>query len=274
MKFSLPVRLSTTLLAALLLILFSCNSDPEQTADTSNGEKASESENLILDAVSTANDGLDGIVDGISNGRTQSCGTITNDVNAKVLTIDFGAAGCQGVDGRTRKGKIMILYVGSVPQNSPSRTITFINYSVNNFAINGSITQSNFQRPSAVSYSFSLSASEVKIILSDGNTYSINQLQRTFSINNGALQDLADDVTTISGTSNQSGPSGNVTTVNITAPITFKGSCTTTGFFYPASGTYNIIDGNITYTIDWGTGVCDKSISITAFGKTIVKTLP
>lgn len=273
MKLTLFTKSFTTLSVASLIFLSSCNSDPEQTADTSNGEKASESESVILDAVSTANDGLDGIVDGVSNGRTQSCGTISNDATTKILTIDFGA-GCLGADGRTRKGTIAILYVGTVPQTSTSRTITFTNYAVDDYSISGSITQSDFQRPSAGSFSFSLSASNVTVILSDGKTYSISQLQRTFSTNSGVLQDLADDITTISGTSTQSGPSGNVTTVNITSPITIKGSCTTTGFFYPASGTYTIVDGRVTYTIDWGTGECDKAIFITAFGKTTVKTLP
>lgn len=274
MKVNLFSKLLSALSLAGIILLSSCSSDTEQTANTTNGEKASESENLIQDAVATANDGLDGTVDGISNGRIQACGTISNDATAKVLTIDFGTTGCQGADGRTRKGKIAILYVGTVPQTSVSRTITFTNYSVNNYSINGSITQSNFQRPSAGSYSFSLSASNVTLVLSDGKTYSISQLTRTFSTNAGALQDLTDDVTTIIGTSTQTSATGNITTVNITSPITIKGSCTTTGFYYPASGTYDVVDGKVTYTIDWGTGTCDKSISITAFGKTTVKTLP
>jgi hypothetical protein len=274
MKLNDSLKYFATAAVAGLFFLSSCSKSDEQNADTTNGEKASESENVIQDAVGTANDGLDGSVDGISNGRTESCATVSNDATAKILTIDFGTAGCVGIDGRTRKGKIAILYVGTVPQTSTSRTITFTNYSVNSYSISGSITQSNFQRPSTGNYSFSLSATNVVIILSDGKTYSISQLQRTFSTNSGALQDLTDDVTTITGTSTQTSSTGNVTTVNITSPITIKGSCTSTGFYYPTSGTYEVIDGKVTYTIDWGTGTCDKSISITAFGKTTVKSLP
>lgn len=274
MKTNLFFKLFSALALTGIILLSSCSSDTEQSADTTNGERASESEDLIQDAVATANDGLDGTIDGISNGRSQACGTISNNATAKILTIDFGTAGCQGADGRTRKGKIDILYVGTAPQNSASRTITFTNYSVNNYSVNGSITQSNFQRPSAGSFSFTLSASNLAIVLSDGKTYTISQLQRTISTNSGVLQDLTDDVTTITGNSTQTNPSGNATTVNITSPITIKGSCTVTGFYYPASGAYDVIDGKVTYTIDWGTGTCDKTISITAFGKTTIKTLP
>jgi len=113
-----------------------------------------------------------------------------------------------------------------------------------------------------------------QIDLSDGRTFTLSSFQRTVSSNLGVLHDLADDVTTITGTSTQTGSNGNVTTIEITSPITFKGSCYITGFYYPASGTYALIDGRITYTIDWGTGTCDKTISINAFGKTTIKTLP
>lgn len=265
---------STIAIATLFFIGFSCSKD-EQTADTTNGEKGSEIESVINGTIEVSNDGLDGNVDGIANGRTDGtagCGTVSNDATAKVLTIDFGA-GCTGVDGRTRKGKISIQYVGAIPQTSPTRTLTFINYSVNNNSITGSISISGFQRTTS-SLTFSVSATNAQVVLSDGRTYAISTLQRTFTSNFGVLTDLTDDVTTITGNSTQTGPNGNVTTINITSPITIKGSCATTGFYYPASGTYEVIDGKVTYTIDWGTGTCDKLISITAFGKTTVKTLP
>jgi hypothetical protein len=263
-----------SLAVAACLLFNSCNENEEPATDTTNGEKASESESIIQDAVATANDGLDGTVDGVSNGRTAGCATVINDASAKILTIDFGTGGCAGVDGRTRKGKIQVTYAGSAPQTSATRTIAFSNYSVNDYSINGTITQSNFQRTSTGSYSFSLAASNVTAVLSDGKTYTISNLQRTYATNSGVLQDLTDDVSTITGTSTQTGATGNVVTVTITSPITIKGSCTTAGFFYPASGTYELIDGRATYIIDWGTGICDKTISITAYGKTVVKTLP
>ncbi|MFM9837751.1 MAG: hypothetical protein ACKVOQ_05760 [Cyclobacteriaceae bacterium] len=266
--------LATAMVAGLFL-LSSCSKSDDQTADTTNGEKASESENVIQDAINVSSDGLDGSVDGIPNGRIQACATVTNDAVAKILTIDFGTAGCVGADGRSRKGKIAIQYVGTVPQTSPTRSITFTNYSVNNYSITGALSESGYVRSTATSFSFSVAISGLQIVLSDGRTYAISNLQRTYSINLGAtVQDISDDVTTITGTSTQTGSTGTTTTVEITSPITFKGSCTSTGNLYPSSGIYKITESNLTYTVDWGTGACDKSITIAVLGRTIVKTLP
>jgi hypothetical protein len=274
MKLNNFFKLLTTVAVVGLFLLASCSKSDEQTADTTNGEKASESENVIQDAVSTANDGLDGTVDGILNGRIEACGTVTNEPATKVLTIDFGTAGCVGVDGRTRKGKIAITYVGTVPQTSATRSITFTNYSVNGSSITGTISESGYTR-TGTAFSFSVSASGVTVLLSDGRTYTISNLQRTMSVNLGAtVQDVSDDVTTITGTSTQTGSSGTPTTIEITSPITFKGSCTSTGNLYPSSGVYKVTEPTISYTVDWGTGTCDKQIAITVFNKTITKTLP
>jgi hypothetical protein len=275
MKINNLLKYTATILVAGLFFFSSCSKSNDQTADTTNGEKASESENVIQDAISVSNDGLDGSVDGIPNGRIQACATVTNDAATKTLTIDFGTAGCVGADGRTRKGKIAILYVGTVPQTSPTRAITFTNYSVNNSSITGTLSESGYVRSTATSFSFSVAISGLQVVLNDGRTYAISNLQRTYNINLGAtVQDVSDDVTTITGTSTQTGSSGTTTTVDITSPITFKGNCTSTGNLYPSAGVYKITETNLTYTVDWGTGACDKSITITVLGKTIVKTLP
>ncbi len=274
MNIKSSIKILATAMVAGLFFVSSCSKSDEQTADTTNGEKASESENIIQDAISVTNDGLDGTVDGIPNGRIQGCATVTNDTNTKTLTIDFGTTGCVGADGRIRKGKIAIVYVGTVPQTSATRTVTFTNYSVNNSSISGVVSESGFQR-SGLAFSFSLLATGVQAVLSDGKTYTIANLQRTYNINLGAtVQDVSDDVTTITGTSTQTGSSGTTTTVDITSPITLNGSCTSTGVLYPSSGIYKITEGGLTYTVDWGKGACDKSITITVLGKTIVKTLP
>jgi hypothetical protein len=275
MKRSTTMKIFATGVIAGLFFLSSCNDSDEQTPDTTNGEKASESESVIQDGISVANDGLDGSVDGIPNGRTQVCATISNDATTKILVIDFGTSGCEGADGRTRKGKITIQYVGTVPQASATRTVTFESYSVDNSSISGTISESGFQRPTATSFSFSIAATALQVTLSDGRTYTISNLQRTFSVNLGVtVQDVSDDVSTISGASTQTGSNGTTTAIEITSPITFNGSCTSTGVLYPSSGVYKVTEGSLTYTIDWGTGSCDSSLTIAVLGKTFTKILP
>ena len=43
---------------------------------------------------------------------TSSCAQVTVDRMARVLTLDFGTAGCIGADGRVRKGRISARYQG------------------------------------------------------------------------------------------------------------------------------------------------------------------
>jgi hypothetical protein len=259
---------------ALSLTIFSCSDDDEPVAstDTSEGEMSSEAEVLIEDAINVSNESADEVDS--PTGRVQACNAATLNTSTKTITLDFGTDGCTGVDGRLRKGKITITYLGADIKTSTSRTLTFLAYNVNGNSLDGSISQTTLQRATATSFSFSISASDLTLKLSDGESYELSNFQRSFTYEYGAVGVLTDNVTTITGSSTQTSSLGTVTTLTITTPITFKGSCTTTGFYYPASGSYSFVSGALTYTINWGSGACDKDISITVGGRTVVKTLP
>jgi hypothetical protein len=80
-----------------------------------------------------------------------SCATIdvttpAGQPNVRNVVIDFGTQGCEGPDGRTRKGKILINFVRPLnasanfnPLNAPNliTTITFDNFFVNNIKVEG-----------------------------------------------------------------------------------------------------------------------------------------
>jgi hypothetical protein len=68
------------------------------------------------------------------------------------VVIDFGA-GCTGRDGRTRKGKIVIVYTGPLFIPGNSTTTTFDGYSVNDIKVEGTHKISNSSTQSVKSFS-------------------------------------------------------------------------------------------------------------------------
>lgn len=266
-------NLSLTCVLYFSLTLFSCNDEATADTDTQDGENASVAEAVIEDAVSVSNEAVEDIEAPMAN-RTLTCNAASINTASKTITLDFGDDGCIGADSRLRKGKITINYLGSDIKTSSTRTLTFINYSVNGNTLNGSIAQSTIQRPTATSFSFTLSATNLSLSLSEGESYNLSSFQRSFLNEYGNINLIEDNVTTITGSSTQSGTSGDVITLTILNPITMKGSCTSTGFYYPVAGSYQLMSGSLTYTIDWGTGTCDKEISLNVLGRTTIKTLP
>jgi hypothetical protein len=255
------------------LTLFSCSDETTAEPDTQDGESASQAEVIIEDAVNVSNETIEDSEDLIGM-RALTCNAASLDMTNKTITLDFGNDGCVGADNRLRKGKITINYVGTDVKTSTTRTLTFTNYSVNGNTLNGSIAQTTIQRPTATSFSFTISATNLSLVLSEGEVYNLSSFQRTFLYEYGSINLVTDNVITITGSSTQSGTSGGATTLTILNPITMKGSCTSTGFYYPVSGSYQLMSGSLAYTIDWGTGTCDKELSITVLGRTTIKTLP
>lgn len=60
----------------------------------------------------------------------------------KTVTIDFGD-GCEGLDGKVRKGKIVVIYTGPAFVPGSKVSTTFLDYSVDSFAVEGTLTVEN-----------------------------------------------------------------------------------------------------------------------------------
>lgn len=251
--------------------------DPQTEYDMTPATTVSESENAVQDALLTADDAFDGSNDGISGGRTAACAAITADTVTKTVVIDF-QNGCTGYGGRTRSGKITIHYEGT-RKESTKRTITYENYAFQganaSYSLNG--TFSTRYAYTSSGYSYTVSASDIDLTLSRGESFAIDSFNRTFVFNtNSTVKDVNDDTITITGSSSNTDSTGKKTTVTISNdnPIVSKGSCLSNGIYYPASGDYTISDGTVTYLVSWGSGTCDKEITITVGKQTITQTLP
>ena len=71
-----------------------------------------------------------------------NCATVATDTTSipHVLIVRFGDQDCTGLDGRKRKGSILISYNGRYTDSAQAHTITFDNYYINDLQVTGTIT--------------------------------------------------------------------------------------------------------------------------------------
>jgi hypothetical protein len=188
------------------------------------------------------------------------------------ITIDFKTG--VTTNGVTRKGQIIITYSGRKDMGQSTRVIGYNGYSRNGIAFDNGMTFTNTNSAAqgvqdSTHFHHVLSAG--KLTFPD-NTTIIRQADYdvtldfvaktlTLSAHNGATHSA-------SGTNRK----GKDYTMDITSPLVYKAECAANKYFLAASGTKTITAGLITYTIDYGTGTCDNTITITVGGKTITIT--
>ncbi|SFF21943.1 hypothetical protein [Thermoflexibacter ruber] len=256
---------------SLLVITSACkkenNASPSAEVDETTIIQTSESDQVINDVISTVDDAMDGKFDGIGNGRVEACGDISLNLQQRSLTIDFGN-GCQGLFGRTRKGKMTVVFTDN------QRTITFQNYAVESYTISGTIVQSNITR-SNTQISYTTNASNLQIT-TPNKKITVNNLQRTTRISFGTNpKQIIDNEVRISGTSAGINNSGETFTTEITTPLVIKQACFQSGVFYPVSGVSVVkVGSKPSMTLNFGSGTCDKQVEVSLGNISKTITLP
>ena len=273
-------KLTSFFVLALITVVVSCKKDESKSntqpaTEVATSDQVSVTDDQVTEGVTTAMDAADGTEDGSADLRPVSCATITANADTKTITIDFGTGCTNPLTGRTRSGKIIVGYTGTNYKQATERTIEFVNYkTVDTVTLNGTFTQSNIVRTNN-SVNFTLSSSNFTFLFADGKTHTLVTYTRNFIINLGAnLRDFSDNTTTISGSTTGINKEGEAYSVTITTPVVIKGECALDHIFYPATGMYDIKIGNRPkFTLSWGSGACDKVVTIVYLGITIDVTL-
>lgn len=268
--------ISYLFLSALTFIFISCNkgnkdSDAQPTTELSTTVQLSVNDEQLNDALATAMDAADGTEDGSADLRPMSCAAITTNNNQKTITIDFGSGCLNPVTGKTRSGKIIVGYTGDSYLNATERTFKFDNFKpVDTITMNGLFTQSNISR-SNNKVNFNLSSSDFGFLFPNAKTHTLISYNHNFIIDLGNnIRDIADNTVTISGNTTGINAEGEPYSVTTTIPVLFNGECSANNIFYPVSGAYDIKIGNKPkFNVSWGTGVCDKVVTITYLGTTV-----
>jgi hypothetical protein len=257
--------------ATFALVLVACNKKSSTTTTTNttttltsddNGGYASDAaklESASNDVVSIADAAATG---GNSNLReTSTCATVSFDTltsGAHSITIDFGT-GCTGLDGKTRKGKIIVTFNGRYKDSASSHTITYNNYYVNSVQLTGSKTVTNQGRNSSGQYWYTVTVNDSLIFASDSIASWTGSRTRTWLAGYSTPSRL-DDEYTIGGTTTVRRANGHTFTFTITTPLQVALSCP-----YIEAGVVNITSSTFTgtRTLDYGSGACDNNATLT-----------
>lgn len=213
------------------------------------------------------------LLDGQSNnvaGRGNSCATVTlnntdPDTYPKIMTLDF-ASGCTGIDGLTRKGKIIATLSGRIRTAGTSITISFDNYSVNDFKLEGEFSITNNSGNSGLS--FTTQTTNGKLTYPGGTLYYTHSGNHTLTQTAGAgTPSFLDDSFSLTGSGTTTSSLGNSLTVNITTPLVKKATCANI-----VSGVEQFTYNNINGTLDFGDGSCDNlaALTIGSYHQTVI----
>ncbi|MFM7022448.1 MAG: hypothetical protein ACKOXB_05680 [Flavobacteriales bacterium] len=254
----------SALLLTLGLTFASCTKDKDDSTSAAENHAMSEQTNDDMDAI--ADEAEAGKV---SSFKTETTGGILGDTVLIVkvssgdtvnITVDFGTTGVTCKDGKVRKGKIKITRIGNPWVANSVRTATTDGYYVNNNKVEATRTVTfNGMYATNNHPSWNISAT-FTITLSDGSTISGSTTRlREWSEGSTTPFDRTDDVFVVSGTASGTKADGTAVNVEITTPLTFKVAC-----HQIVSGVIKITpEGKETRTVDFGTGDCDDSVTVT-----------
>src|SRR5690606_3014448 len=186
----------------------------------------------------------------------------TVEVPQGVITVDFGT-GCTDLLGNVRKGKLIFTYAGRRFENGSTLVTTTENYSINNIKLEGTRTSTNITGSSIDAPKLSTVLQNGKATFEDGS-YALRESNITVSWIRA--ESPAGDRLVLRQGSTVSGVNraGRSYVVSLLKELEYKRSCP-----MATSGTKKyVIDGSKEITIDYGSGACDASVTVTVNGVT------
>ncbi len=180
------------------------------------------------------------------------------------MLIDFGTTNCTAADGRTRRGRLNVIFTGRYRDPGTVITITPEDYYVNDHRLQGVKTVTNAGLNEQGQPFFSVTVNGT-VTAPDGSWTSTHNYQRTRTwIEGAATLNWLDDVYLISGGGSGVNRNGVPFTVAITAPLRVELDCP-----WIVSGVLQIVPSNLAVrTVDYGSGTCDSQVTVTVNGTT------
>jgi len=280
-----------SILLAFLLFLTYCSPEPidynsNDSKDVEN-ETASDAyftESEDLTAVTVSSDNATAGGGRISGGRVilvndprLACAIVTIEPDSSstllkpkgILTIDFGA-GCTDNHGNERKGKITIAYIGRRFLPNSSVVTSLDAFEINGVKIEGIRTIANTSASTQSDPIFTTTMVGGRITWQDGTSVSRDET----TTRERKLGSTADDTQWfVTGSATGTNRSGLEYSMTITNKLVYKRECAVNNRIYMAvQGTKELIvnSNSKKVTIDYGTGACDKLVTITIKSKSKV----
>ncbi|MCE7862384.1 MAG: hypothetical protein DYG99_02465 [Bacteroidetes bacterium CHB5] len=181
------------------------------------------------------------------------------------ITIDFGD-GCTDIKGNVRKGIIVVEFIGKRFFPGSKIITTFDGYHINGVRIEGTRTVTNITGSTT-------EAPKFEIVLEDGRA---TWPDETFATREGShtrewirAANPLNDEWNVEGSATGSNRNGTVYQVEITKALVYKRECAISNrVFMAVEGTKVLsIENGPTITIDYGSGTCDRIVTITINGQ-------
>lgn len=195
--------------------------------------------------------------------QTLSCATVSvtpQNSFPKTIVIDFGN-GCTSADGINRKGKINITLSDSVRHPGSRAVMTFENYFIQNYKVEGTITWTNTSTPNGISWTRQIVQGRVTVPI--GGYYWLHEGTKTVVQTAGANTPLnfLDDVYSVTGSHTVTNPAGKMRTATITEALIKQVICHNV-----SKGKIKIQGPNHFAIVDYGDGTCDNVATISIDG--------
>ncbi|MCF6184924.1 MAG: hypothetical protein L3J56_09970 [Bacteroidales bacterium] len=238
------MKISTLLLLGFLFTFSACKKD---NADTQSAEDAARGSYIMADAFAISNSGSDG--GKALSKRFADC----NFTYAKLNNgFELTFANCTDDAGITRNGTIRVTAEANAfdTEGAGSITITFINYTVDNEGISGTITATF--KSGALGFYFNITAKDLRLDYADNThvLYNTASLTYVFSLANK----FSLEITGNSDGINRNGD--HFTTETEKMKVEFFAS---TGCPFPTEGTMTInVDGENPITLNFDSGTCGE----------------
>lgn len=191
------------------------------------------------------------------------CATVGTDTvtNPHTLTIRFGPTDCTCLDGRKRRGTIVVSFNGRYVDSGQVHTITYSNYYINGNQLSGSLQTLRVDTTITGNWYY-------KVYTKDSMNLSQDPLNSQYVTWTGnlvrkwvtgfATGDRSDDVYSISGGATLTRPNGHSFSFGISAPLQVAMNCD-----YIDAGVINVNGLNGARRLDYGTaGTCDANANL------------
>ena len=276
MKSAKMMRTTLLLSAAILMAVAGCRKDKDETdTDTGSALDNSFAEATYNDVATIADQAaINGAVTTYRTGSDGSellstCATVTHDSisTPRVVTIDFGTVNCLCLDNRYRRGKIIVTYTGAYRDSGMTHTISFDNYYVNDYHIEGTKTVTNKGTNASGNVWFDIDVNGT-ITATTGQvlTWTSSRVREWISGYN--TQIWSDDVYEINGSIQTVLTNGETVNWTINNPLTKANNCL---WISEGTGVLNI--NGLEVGVDYGNTTCDNKANVTVNGQTYEVTL-
>lgn len=244
--------------------LNSCDTNNQESdePDAQSAEDDARGAYVVADAFALGND-TGGDTGGKAALEDTLCAIITRtgDLLSGTITIDFDSC---TYNERLRDGIVNVAYerVSVIHPRAVNTTITFTDYYIDGVKVEGTIT-STIQGDS-ITPSYTINASNMVLTFPDSKTITWSS-NRTYTMVQGfSTITRLDNVIEMSGTSEGVNRAG-IDFSTVHDAIRIENICK-----WPVSGTNTITSDKGTTVIDFGNGTCDREITVTNNGMTVV----